>query len=51
MAAHMALNQNNADEITSIINEELQAYFAGDKTVAQTAAIIQNRVQLYLDEM
>ncbi len=51
MVSHLALNQNNADEITSIINEELQAYFAGDKTVAQTAAIIQNRVQLYLDEM
>lgn len=33
-----------------IIQEEIQAYFAGDKTVEQCADIIQNRVQLYLDE-
>ena len=51
MVSHLALNQNNADEINSIIKEELQAYFTGDKTVTQTTTIIQNRVQLYLDEM
>ena len=51
MAAHLSLNQNDMGEIGSIISEELQAYFTGDKTVEETAKIIQNRVQLYLDEM
>lgn len=37
-------------EIATIIDEEQQAYFAGDKTVEQCVEIIQNRVQLYLDE-
>ncbi len=36
--------------ITNILSEELQAYYAGDKTVEEATAIIQSRVQLYLDE-
>lgn len=34
----------------SLIQEELEPFFAGDKTAAETAAVIQNRAQLYLDE-
>lgn len=34
----------------SFIWEELEPFFAGDKTAAEAAAVIQNRVQLYLDE-
>lgn len=37
-------------ELNNIIYEEMQAYFAGDKTVEQCVEIIQNRAQLYLDE-
>lgn len=40
----------NAGKITIIINEELQAYLDNAKTAEQTAAIIQSRVQMYLDE-
>lgn len=39
-----------ADEIYAIVYEEAQAFFAGDKSAEETAKIIQNRVQLYLDE-
>ena len=37
------------EEITDIVSEETEAFFAGDKTAEETAKIIQNRVQLYLD--
>ena len=40
----------NAFSITSIIDEELAPYFAGDITAEQAAQILDNRVQLYLDE-
>ena len=30
--------------------EEADSFISGDKTAAQVAEIIQNRVQLYLDE-
>lgn len=33
-----------------IISEEVQPYFAGDKSANEVAEIIQSRVQLYLDE-
>lgn len=36
--------------VMNIINEEMGAYFAGQKTAEVTAKLIQNRVQLYLDE-
>lgn len=36
--------------ISAIMLEELQPYFAGDKSVEDTVRILQNRVQLYLDE-
>ena len=37
-------------EIMSIINEEVQAFFEGQKSAKDVASVIQNRVQLYLDE-
>lgn len=37
-------------DVFNIINEEAAAYFAGQKDVDTTAALIQNRVQLYVDE-
>lgn len=38
------------DPTYDIVWEECGAYFAGDRTARETAEIIQNRVQLYLDE-
>lgn len=38
------------DPTYDIVWEECGAYFAGDRTAWETAEIIQNRVQLYLDE-
>lgn len=40
--------ENNT--VMNIINEEIGAYFAGQKTAEATAKLIQNRVQLYLSE-
>lgn len=37
-------------EILSIIEEETALYFDGSKGLEETIAVIQNRVQLYLDE-
>jgi hypothetical protein len=33
-----------------IIGEEVGAYFAGDKTLDETASLIQNRAQTYIQE-
>lgn len=38
------------DEIFAIVNEEAAVFFAGGRTAQQTAAILQDRVQTYLDE-
>lgn len=37
------------EEIMDIVSEESGAFFNGDKTAKETAKVIQNRVQLYLD--
>lgn len=37
-------------DLSNIIWEEAQGYFEGDKSAETVAAIIQNRIQLYLDE-
>lgn len=37
-------------QITSIINEERRLFFDGSKSARETVAIIQNRVQMYLNE-
>lgn len=36
--------------IRNIVQEEVGAYFAGDRSAAEVAEIIQKRVQIYLDE-
>ncbi|MDE5967243.1 MAG: hypothetical protein K2G89_10480 [Lachnospiraceae bacterium] len=38
------------DEIMTIIQEEVKAYFAGEKSVDETAKLIQNRVSTYVNE-
>lgn len=38
-------------EIETIVWEEIQSYWDGTKTVQETMEIIQNRAQLYLDEL
>lgn len=37
-------------ELLTIISEELDAYYSGDKSARQTAEIIDSRIQVYLDE-
>ena len=36
------------DEITNIITEEAEAFFKGQKSVADVAGVIQSRVQVYV---
>ncbi len=38
------------DEIGEIINEELQAFYTGDKTAKEAAEIIQSRAKIYVSE-
>lgn len=38
------------ENILSIVSEECAAYFSGAKTIDETAALIQNRVSLYMAE-
>lgn len=38
------------DQIMSMVAEELDPYFAGERTVKEAAEKLHNRVQLYLDE-
>ena len=37
-------------DVTELVLEEAEAYFSGDRSVTETAGIIQNRVQLILEE-
>lgn len=39
-----------SSQISSIVLQEAQAYFSGQKSAADVAAIIQNRVTVYLEE-
>ncbi|MCM1192125.1 MAG: hypothetical protein NC123_03930 [Butyrivibrio sp.] len=43
-------NSMEVRDIQDIILEEVQAYFAGDKSAQETARLIQNRISLYLAE-
>ena len=38
------------NDILNIINEDMGAFFSGQKSAREVADIIQNRVQLYVDE-
>ena len=40
----------SSNDVTYIILDELELFFDGSKTAKETAVLIQNRVQLYLDE-
>jgi ABC-type glycerol-3-phosphate transport system substrate-binding protein len=50
MLDELVLPQYTNSALLSILWEELDAFFAGDRTAARTAAVLQNRAQLYLDE-
>lgn len=39
-----------AMELESILEEELEPYFSGDRSLEETVEILDNRVQVYLDE-
>ena len=39
------------DVVQDIIWEEIQSYYSGDKTADEVAVLIDDRVQLYLDEL
>lgn len=43
-------NVREDHKISEIINEEAQAYFDGQKSAEDVAALVQNRVQTYLNE-
>ena len=49
----IGISENYNDEyeaVFDIVEEELGAYFAGDKSARQTVDLIENRVNLYLSE-
>ena len=39
-----------SSQISSIVSQEAQSYFSGQKSAADVAAVIQNRVSVYLAE-
>lgn len=41
---------NRDSTVTSIVEEELGPFFAGDRTARETAEMIQNRVSIYVAE-
>lgn len=41
---------NISQDIFSIIDEEMEAFFAGDKSAKETAGVIQSRVKIYVSE-
>lgn len=50
MLEHLYLNDDGDNEIAEIISQEATAVFEGDKTVSEGAALIQNRVNIYMNE-
>lgn len=44
------ISGNYSDEVSSIMEEEVNAYFAGEKTAEEAAAMIQNRAGLLISE-
>ncbi len=38
------------DALLDIVTEQADVYFAGDKSLEETAKLIQNRAQLYVSE-
>lgn len=50
IASAEKLSGNVNDQFMNIINEESEPFFKGQKSAADTAAIIQNRIQIYVNE-
>ena len=50
IASAERLTSNSNEELNKIITEETQAFFAGQKSAADTADVIQNRIQIYVNE-
>ncbi len=48
--AEKTYSNGNDEQLTNIITEESEPFFKGQKTAADTAAIIQNRIQIYVNE-
>lgn len=46
----VSIKAENDNGIMSIISEEAAAFFAGQKTVNEVAALIQNRISIYVSE-
>ena len=50
MVDNASVGGNYDSDILDIINEEAAAFFSGDKSAGDVAALIQNRVSIYLGE-
>jgi hypothetical protein len=50
MVDNASVGGNYDSDILDIINEEAAAFFSGDKSADDVAALIQNRVSIYLGE-
>lgn len=44
------ISENVNEQLTNIITEESAAFFKGQKSAADTASVIQNRIQIYVNE-
>ena len=44
------LSGNVNEQMMNIITEETEAFFSGQKSAADTAGVIQNRIQIYVNE-
>lgn len=51
MFKHCAPAMKRYYAINMIVADELNAYISGERTAEETAAIIDDRVQIYLDEL
>lgn len=40
----------NNDDVMTIINEEMESFYSGQKSAQEVATIIQSRAQIYVDE-
>ena len=44
------LSGNVNEQLVNIVTEETEAFFKGQKSAADTAGVIQNRIQIYVNE-
>ncbi len=50
IASAEKVSENADQQITNIITEETEPFFKGQKSAAEVAGVIQNRVQIYVNE-